>query len=105
MWINIWLDSKFRIIVLIFALSILIVLTLFQEKISKFRKTFRFIRISYLTFTLIWIGWYTGAQLSIFNILSLIRIPITGADLNYFLIDPLIFIILVFTIGSTLILG
>ena len=105
MWVNIWLDSKFRIIVLIFALSILTVITLFQEKISKFRKTFRFIRISYLTFTLIWIGWYTGAQLSIFNILSLIRIPITGADLNYFLIDPLIFIILAFTIVSTLILG
>ena len=105
MWVNIWLDSKFRILILITALLILCLITIFQEKISKYRNIFRYIRISYLSFTLIWIGWYAGAQLSIFNILSIVRIPITGADLSYFLIDPLIFIILVFTILSTLILG
>ena len=105
MWINVWLESKFRIMLLSFALLVLSLITIFQDKISKYRKTFKYIRISYLSFTLIWIGWYTGAQLSIFNILSIIRIPITGADLNYFLIDPLIFIILAFTIISALILG
>ena len=105
MWINVWLESKFRIILLSFALLVLSLITIFQDKISKYRKTFKYIRISYLSFTLIWIGWYTGAQLSIFNILSIIRVPITGADLNYFLIDPLIFIILAFTIISALILG
>ena len=104
-WLNVWLDSKFRIIILLIALTILTFITIFQDKISKYRNIYRYIRISYLSFTLIWIGWYTGAQLSIFNILSLVRIPITGADLNYFLIDPLIFIILAFTIISTLILG
>ncbi|MFP6779030.1 MAG: 4Fe-4S binding protein [Alphaproteobacteria bacterium] len=105
MWLNVWLDSKFRILILTTALLILTLITIFQEKISKYRLTYKYIRISYLSFTLIWIGWYTGAQLSIFNILSLIRIPITGADLNFFLIDPLIFIILVFTIITTLVLG
>ena len=105
MWINVWLESKFRIILLSFALLVLSLITIFQDKISKYRNTFKYIRISYLSFTLIWIGWYTGAQLSIFNILSIIRVPITGADLNYFLIDPLIFIILAFTIISALILG
>ncbi len=104
-WINVWLESKFRIMLLSFALLVLSLITIFQDKISKYRKTFKYIRISYLSFTLIWIGWYTGAQLSIFNILSIIRVPITGADLNYFLIDPLIFIILAFTIISALILG
>ena len=89
-WVNVWLESKFRILILSIALLILSLITIFQEKISKYRKIFRYLRISYLSFTLIWIGWYTGAQLSIFNILSLVRIPITGADLNYFLIDPLL---------------
>ena len=105
MWINVWLESKFRIILLSFALLFLSLITIFQDKISKHRNIFKYIRISYLSFTLIWIGWYTGAQLSIFNILSIIRVPITGTDLNYFLIDPLIFIILAFTIISALILG
>jgi len=105
MWANVWLDSKFRILILCFALFILTFITIFQDKISKYRKIFRVIRITYLSFTLIWIGWYAGAQLSIFNILSIVRIPITGADLSYFLIDPLIFIILVFTLITTLILG
>ena len=105
MWINVWLESKFRIILLSFALLLLSLITIFQDKISKYRNTFKYIKISYLSFTLIWIGWYTGAQLSIFNILSIIRVPITGTDLNYFLIDPLIFIILAFTIISALILG
>ena len=104
-WINVWLESKFRIILLSFALLLLSLITIFQDKISKYRNTFKYIKISYLSFTLIWIGWYTGAQLSIFNILSIIRVPITGTDLNYFLIDPLIFIILAFTIISALILG
>ena len=105
MWLNVWLDSKFRILILITALLVLTLITVFQEKISKYRITYKYIRMSYLLFTLIWIGWYTGAQLSIFNILSLIRIPLTGADLNFFLIDPLIFIILSFTIISTIVLG
>ena len=105
MWANIWLDSKFRILILCSALLILTFITIFQDRISKYRKIFRVIRVSYLSFTVIWIGWYAGAQLSIFNILSIIRIPITGADLSYFIIDPLIFIILVFTIVSALILG
>jgi len=105
MWTKIWLDSKFRILILCSALLILTCITIFQDRISKYRKIFRVIRVSYLSFTLIWIGWYAGAQLSIFNILSIIRIPVTGADLNYFLIDPLIFIILSFTIISALILG
>ena len=105
MWTNVWLGDKFRISILIASLLILTLITIFQDKLSKNRKIFRFIRISYLSFTLIWIGWYAGAQLSIFNILSLARIPLTGVDLNYFLIDPLIFIILCFTIVSTLILG
>ena len=105
MWLNIWLDSKFRIIVLSFALLTLSLITIFQSKITKYRNIYRYIRIGYLSFTLIWIGWYTGAQLSIFNILSIIRIPITGFDLSYFIIDPLIFIILLFTLISALILG
>ena len=105
MWLNVWLDSKFRILILITALLVLTLITIFQEKISKYRITYKYIRMAYLLFTLIWIGWYTGAQLSIFNMLSLIRIPITGADLNFFLIDPLIFIILAFTIISTIVLG
>jgi len=70
-----------------------------------YRKQYRLIRIGYLTFTLFWIGWYTGAQLSIFNVLSLIKTPINGFDISYFLIDPLIFILLIFTIISALILG
>ena len=105
MWVNIWLDSKFRIAILVFALLVLTCITIFQNNIVKYRRIYRCFRMSYLSFTLIWIGWYTGAQLSIFNVLSIIRIPITGMDLSYFIMDPLVFLILIFTLISTFIMG
>ena len=104
-WTEVWLQSKFRVSILIVFLIILIFIVIFQNYLMLYRKLYRILRIGYLTFTLLWIGWYTGAQLSIFNILSLIKTPINGFDISYFLIDPLIFILLIFTIISALILG
>ena len=37
MWLNVWLDSKFRILILITALLVLTLITVFQEKISKYK--------------------------------------------------------------------
>ena len=104
-WTEVWLQSKFRVSILIVFLIVLIFIVIFQNYLMLYRKLYRILRIGYLTFTLLWIGWYTGAQLSIFNILSLIKTPINGFDISYFLIDPLIFILLIFTIISALILG
>ena len=104
-WTETWLQSKFRISILVVFLILLIFITIFQDYLMLYRKQYKILRICYLTFTLLWIGWYTGAQLSIFNILSVIKTPINGFDISYFLIDPLIFILLIFTIISALILG
>jgi len=104
-WMESWLQAKFRILILVLSLILLTFIVIFQNYLMVYRKQYRILRISYLAFTLLWIGWYTGAQLSIFNILSVIKTPISGFDLSYFLIDPLIFILLIFTIISALVLG
>ena len=93
-WTETWLQSKFRISILVVFLILLILITIFQDYLMLYRKQYKILRIGYLTFTLLWIGWYTGAQLSIFNVLSVIKTPINGFDISYFLIDPLIFILL-----------
>ena len=104
-WMESWLQAKFRILILVLSLILLTFIVIFQNYLMVYRKQYRILRISYLAFTLLWIGWYTGAQLSIFNVLSVIKTPINGFDISYFLIDPLIFILLIFTVISALILG
>jgi NosR/NirI family transcriptional regulator, nitrous oxide reductase regulator len=51
------------------------------------------VRLGFLTFTLFWIGWYVHAQLSVVNVLTFVNALRTDFRWDYFLIDPLIFIL------------
>ena len=51
------------------------------------------VRVVFLTFTLVVIGWYFNAQLSVVNILAMFNALVSGFDWEYFLMEPLIFIL------------
>ena len=46
-----------------------------------------------LIFTLVWLGWYANAQLSVVNVLTFANALVTGFSWEYFLTSPLIFIL------------
>ena len=51
------------------------------------------VRLGFLTFTLVWLGWYAAAQLSVVNVLTFTDALRSGFRWEAFLLEPLIFIL------------
>ena len=60
------------------------------------------VRLGFLVFTLVWIGWYAQAQLSVVNVLAFRTRLRTDFRWDYFLMAPLIFILWFATAASLL---
>jgi NosR/NirI family nitrous oxide reductase transcriptional regulator len=66
---------------------------------------FCWVRRSYLLFTLVWLGWYANAQLSVVNVLTFADSLLTGFNWEYFLSAPLIFMLWCVGGGCAAVLG
>ncbi|MDP6706505.1 MAG: 4Fe-4S binding protein [Alphaproteobacteria bacterium] len=93
LWRKIWEGKVFDIAVLMLALGVLTVIFFFQDWLTKHPKLTLRIRIAFLTFTLLWIGFYANAQLSVVNTLTFFNALLTGFRWEFFLMEPLIFIL------------
>ena len=65
----------------------------FQDALVRRPKLYVWVRRAYLTFTLVWLGWYANAQLSVVNVLTFTNSLITDFNWEFFLAAPLIFIL------------
>ncbi|WP_428643958.1 4Fe-4S binding protein [Roseibium sp.] len=93
LWKRIWQDRKADIIVLGAAIAVLTLVFFFQMQVtSNERFTFWF-RITFLTFTLVWLGWMENAQLSVVNVLAFFSSLTTEFSWDAFLMDPLVFLL------------
>jgi NosR/NirI family nitrous oxide reductase transcriptional regulator len=92
-WKKMWQLKIPEIIVLGLGLVVLTLIFFFQTWLTKRPKLTDRIRIGYLVFTLVVIGWYFNAQLSVVNILAMFNALVSGFDWGYFLMEPLIFIL------------
>ena len=93
LWLNIWYQKTFQISVLGVALVVLIAILFFQDYLARRPKILGWIRMSYLTFTVVFIGWYALGQLSIVNVLTFAHSIMQGFSWELFLSDPIIFIL------------
>ncbi len=92
-WKKMWVLKFWDIVVIGFSLLVLSTIFFFQDWLVKRPVLTERIRIGFLIFTLFGIGWYLNAQLSVVNILAMFSALVTGFDWNYFLMEPLIFIL------------
>ena len=92
-WKKMWLSKTTEIIFLSIALAILTSIFFAQQWLVKYPVLTIRIRLAFLTFVLIGGGWYANAQLSIVNILTMLNALVTGFDWQYFLMEPLTFIL------------
>ncbi|PVH30264.1 NosR/NirI family protein [Pararhodobacter oceanensis] len=90
---RIWNDQKLEIGVLIAMLVILTGAFFFQSFLTRSERVTYWFRMSFLTVTLFFLGWYANAQLSVVNILALFQSLIGGFSWQAFLLDPLTFIL------------
>ena len=93
LWKRIWLDKKPEIIVLVAMLAVLTLVFFFQGIATRNARAFFWFRIGYLTVTLVFLGWYANAQLSVVNLMALFGALVSGFSWQAFLLDPMTFIL------------
>ena len=105
LWEKIWYARRFDIMGLGAGLLVLTLILLFQDMIVKRPALLERLRVGFLVYTVVFIGWYGLAQLSIVNILTFVHAVMNGFHWSVFLMDPLIFILWVFVAVTLLLLG
>lgn len=103
LWQRIWRERAVEIGLLLVMLAVLSGAFFFQMALTRSAKHTLWFRMTFLTFTLIFIGWYGNAQLSIVNLMALLGSFQTGFTWETFLLDPLVFL-LWFSIAAALVL-
>jgi NosR/NirI family transcriptional regulator, nitrous oxide reductase regulator len=93
LWQRIWRGKKVDIIILVAALTLLTGLFFFQNILVMHLKLTDAIRTGFLIFTVIYIGYYAQAQLSVVNVFTFSNSLLTGFRWEYFLMEPMIFIL------------
>src|SRR6516165_10475954 len=97
-WKQIWRGHRIKIAVLVAGLSVLTAILLLQNFVTRRPRLHRWIRIGFLSWTLGWLGWYAGAQLTVVNVVSDIHALLTNSRWDFVLVDPLITILSAFTL-------
>ena len=92
-WKKMWILKLPEIIILGFGSIVLTLIFFFQDWLVKRPRATEIVRNGFLIFTLVVIGWYFNAQLSVVNILAMFNALVSGFDWGYFLMEPLIFIL------------
>lgn len=102
LWRSVWMDRILDVAILLIALLGLGGVFFLQDLVARRRRFYRVLRYGFLTFTLVWIGWYAAAQLSVLNVLTFAGALRTEFRWEFFLLDPLIFILWAFVAVSLL---
>lgn len=93
LWLRIWQQKTVQIVILCVAIGFLTILFFFQDSLVRYPKLTRRLRDAFLIFTLVWIGWYAQAQLSVVNVFVFANALLKDFRWEYFLLEPLIFIL------------
>lgn len=101
LWVEAWRDARYDIAILVAALIMLTAIFVFQDRLACSRVAHRIVRVGFLLFVLVWLGWIAGAQLSIVNLMHYLTAPLSVANL----LEPLIVIVAAYTAVSLLLIG
>jgi len=93
LWEVRWQESWPPVFLTGLAILVLSGLLVFQDWAVKNRPWIDWFRIGFLTFTLVYIGWMVAAQLSVINVLTFVSSLLTEFHWDFFLLEPLIFIL------------
>ncbi|RMM49685.1 transcriptional regulator NosR [Pseudomonas corrugata] len=103
--LTLWYQKGFEIVVLGLALLVLTTILFFQDALARRPTLLHWVRRGYLVFTVVFLGGFALAQLSVVNVLTFVHSLFEGFRWELFLTDPLIFILWVFTAASILLWG
>lgn len=104
-WIEAWSDSRTNVAIEAALLGFLTLLLAFQTRLAQSRPAHRIIRNSFLLFVLVWEGWIAGGQFSILHVINYMKAPFRHFELGFYLAEPLMVMIVVYTAISLVLLG
>ncbi len=104
-WIQAWSDSRTNIAVEAALLTLLTLILAFQTKLAQSRRAHRIIRNGFLLFVVVWEGWIASGQLSILNIVNYMEAPFRHFEFGFYLAEPLMVMIVIYTVFSLVVLG
>ncbi len=104
-WKEVWTQRTARLWVLGTGLLVLTVILFLQDWLTRYRRLISTIRIAFLFYTLLFIGVYALAQLSVVNVLTFVHSVVRDFRWETFLIEPLIFVLWSFVAVSLLLWG
>ncbi len=93
LWQRIWKSRWPDVAVLCVVIGGLTVIFFFQDWFMRRPRLFVPLRLGFLAVVLVWLGWLVHAQPSVVNVLTYVNALMTGFKWDYFLMDPLLFIL------------
>ncbi len=93
LWRQMWQSKAAAVVVLAVALATLTAAFFFQDWLVRRPRLLKWFRLGFLAFTLVLLGWVWNAQLSVVNVLALFNALASDFSWDYFLMDPLIFVL------------
>ncbi len=102
LWHTMWRAKAVDLSILFVALFCLTGIFFFQDWFASHPVLYDRVRLGFLVFTLVWLGWYAQAQLSVVNVLAFASALRTDFNWDYFLMAPLIFVLWFATAASIL---
>jgi transcriptional regulator of nitric oxide reductase/ferredoxin len=87
-WMATWKNRAGEIVLLALALALLTAALFRQRALSQNPRILARFRWAYLVFTLLFIGWYAQAQLSIVTVIGALKSATGGGDFTFLLYDP-----------------
>ncbi|MCP5371413.1 MAG: regulatory protein NosR [Hyphomicrobiales bacterium] len=105
LWQRRWQDSLVHVTVLATGLAVLLTLLVFQDWAAARPRFLRRLRVGFLLFTLVYLGWMLSAQLSVINVLTFANALLTGFRWEFFLLEPMIFLLWSFVAVALLFWG
>jgi NosR/NirI family transcriptional regulator, nitrous oxide reductase regulator len=104
-WVQAWSDSRTNVAIEAALLALLTLILGFQTKLAQSRRAHRIIRNSFLLFVVVWEGWIASGQLSILNIVNYMEAPFRHFEFGFYLAEPLMVMIVIYTAISLVLLG
>ena len=93
LWVKIWRNRIVDIVILVASLCVLTSVFFFQDWLVRRPRLTVWLRNVFLFYTVVWLGFYANAQLSVVNTMTFFDALLNDFRWEFFLVDPLIFIL------------
>ena len=93
LWERAWRERRYEIGALLVLLGALVLILLFQDQLAARPRLYKATRIAFMAATLVFIGLFARAQLSVVHVVTFAHALRTNFQWSFFLLDPLIFLL------------